>query len=285
MPRVGIVTDTVACLTQEDIQKYDIQVVPILLHINGRLYHDMTDITPEEFWKTASDVKEFSTAAPAPADFIKAFDKLGRTTDSIACTFVSKALSATWESAVQARDLFVKDHPEIKVEIIDSRTASGAEGFIVLEMARAAEAGKNLSEVLQVAQDMIPRVRYVTALDTLKHLIKIGRAPKTAYMGELFQVKPIIGMVNNTGEVENIGRARGTDKAMQKMVELMEPYIDPGKPVHINVHYSSSPENGELLKTMVVEKYKPVELYYTPFSPVMGGAVGPVLSVSFYSEK
>jgi DegV family protein with EDD domain len=181
--------------------------------------------------------------------------------------------------------LFIKSHPGIKIEVIDSRTASGAEGFIVLEMARAADAGKNLAEVVKIGTDMIPRVRYVTALDTLKLLIKIGRAPKTAYMGELFQVKPIIGMLNNTGEVENVGRARGTDKAMLKMVELIEPYITPGKPVHMNVHYSTPLENGEKFRKLIIEQFKPAELYFTPFSPVMGGAVGPVLSVSFYSDK
>ena len=109
-------------------------------------------------------------------------------------------------------------------------------------MARAAEAGKSLAEVVQVANDMIPRVRFVCALETLKLLIKIGRAPKTAYMGELFQVKPIIGMVNNTGLVENLGRARGMEKTMLKLVELMEQYIDRNKPAHVNVHYSNSIE-------------------------------------------
>ena len=169
------------------------------------------------------------------------------------------------------------------MRLLDSRTAAGAEGFVTLEMARAAAAGKSLSEIVRVANDMIPKVRFVCALQTMKLLVKIGRAPKTAYMGELFQVKPIIGMVNNTGLIENLGRARGMDKAMQKMVELMEQYIDREKPAHINVHYSNSISDGEELKKLITSRFDCVELYFTPYSPVMCGAVGPCLAAAFYS--
>ena len=120
-------------------------------------------------------------------------------------------------------------------------------------------------------------------METLKLLIKIGRAPKTAYMGELFQVKPIIGMVNNTGIVENLGRARGMEKTMQKMVDLMSQYVDNQQPAHVNVHYSNSVPDGEQLKEMVTSRFNCTELYFTPYSPVMCGAVGPVVAVSFYS--
>ncbi len=283
MAKVGVVTDTISCLPPELVKEYGIRLVPVSLSINGKGYRDLVELTPDDFWKMFPGIKEFSTGAPALAEYTEIFQELSQTTDSIACTFVSKALSATYEDALQARDLFHKEHPGVRIEIIDSRTAAGAQGFITLEMARAAEAGKSLAEVMQVASDMILRARFVCALETLKLLIKIGRAPKTAYMGELFQVKPIIGMVNNTGLVENLGRARGMEKAMLKMVELMGQYVDGNKPAHVNVHYSNSVSDGERLKDLVTSRFNCAELYFTPYSPVMCGAVGPVVAVSFYS--
>jgi DegV family protein with EDD domain len=283
MAKVGIVTDTISCLAPDKVREYGIRLVPVSLTINGKSYRDLVDLSPDDFWKLFPGIKEFNTGAPALAEYTNIFDELSRTTDSIVCTFVSKGLSATFEAAVQARELFLKEHPNVKIEIIDSRTAAGAQGFITLEMARAAEAGKNLAEVIQVANNMIPRVKFVCAMETLKLLIKIGRAPKTAYMGELFQVKPIIGMVNNTGLVENLGRARGMEKTMLKLVELMEQYIDRDKPAHVNVHYSNSVEDGERLKKLVTSRFNCTELYFTPYSPVMCGAVGPVVAVAFYS--
>jgi DegV family protein with EDD domain len=283
MAKVGIVTDTISCLAPEKVEEYGIRQVPVSLNINGKEYRDLVDLSPDNFWKMFPGIKEFSTGAPALAEYTGIFQELGRTTDSIACTFVSKALSATCEAAIQARDLFLKENPGVKIEIIDSRTAAGAQGFVVLEMARAAQAGKNLAEVMQVAGEMIPKVRFVCALETMKLLIKIGRAPKTAYMGELFQVKPIIGMVNNTGLVENLGRARGLEKTMLKLVDLMKQYVDPRQPAHVMVHYSNSVADGEQLKKLVTSRFNCTELYFTPYSPVMCGAVGPVVAASFYS--
>jgi DegV family protein with EDD domain len=282
MAKVGIVTDTICCLPPEKIAEFGIRLVPVSLNINGKPYRDMVDLSPDEFWKMFPDIKQFTTGAPALADYTSVFHELSKNTNNIACIFVAKALSATHEVALQARELFQKDHPDVNIEIIDSRNAAGAQGFMVLEMAEAAEDGKNLEIVVQAGNDMIPRARFVCALETMKLLIKIGRAPKTAYMGELFQVKPIIGMINNTGLVESLGRARGMDKTMMKMAELIESYIG-DKPVHVNVHYSNSVEDGEKLKDLVNSRFNCVEQYFTPYSPVMCGAVGPVLAVSFYS--
>jgi DegV family protein with EDD domain len=283
MAKVGIVTDTISCLDPKTVKEYGIRMVPVSLNIDGKAYRDLVDLSPDDFWKMFPTMKEFSTGAPALAEYTKIFQELSKNTNNIACTFVSKALSATYEAAVQASDLFQKERPDVKIEIIDSRTAAGAQGFVTLEMARAAKAGKSLAEVVKVANEMIPRVRFVCALETMKLLIKIGRAPKTAYMGELFQVKPIIGMLNNTGLVENLGQARGMEKTMLKLVELMGQYVDPKKPAHIFVHYSNSIADGEKLKKLVTDRFNCAELYLTPYSPVMCGAVGPVVALAFYS--
>jgi len=283
MANVGIITDSIACLPPEKIEEYGIGIVPIALNINGKPYRDQVDMTPGEFWTIFKDINEFTTGAPPLSDYTDIFKETSKNTDSIACVFVSKGLSAIYEAAVQARDLFVKDNPGINIEIIDSRTAAGAEGFMGMEMARAAQAGKSLAEVVQVANDMMPKVRFVVAMDTLKYLIKSGRAPKTAYMGELFQVKPIIGMLNNTGLVENLGRARGREKAQEKMLEIMAQYFDAKQPIKVNVHYTDSVENGEQMKQLVTSRFNCAEVYMTPYTPVMSGHTGPVVAVSFYS--
>jgi DegV family protein with EDD domain len=283
MSRVGIVTDTICCLPEALSKEYDIRQVPLALSINGQPYRDQVDVTSDEFWKIFPEMKEFTTGAPAMGDFTSVLADLAKSTDSIMCTFVAKALSATHEAAVQAVEIFKSENSGINIEIVDSNTATGAQGFIVLEAARAAEAGKSLAEVAQVARDMIPRVKFVVRMETLKYLIKSGRAPKTAYIGELLSVKPIIGMVNNTGLVENLGRARGNHKAMARLVELMKEYIDISKPVHLNVHYTDRIEDGEELRDMVTSQFNCAEVFLTPYTPVMSGHTGPVIAMSFYS--
>ncbi len=283
MSKIGIVTDSINCLPPELIKEYDIRVVPLGLSINGKAYRDQVDITPDEFWRMFPEIKEFTTGASNLNEFAEVFAELGKSADGVVCIIVSKALSATHEFAVQAREMVKAEHLNLNIEIIDSKTAAGAQGFIVREAARAAQAGKSMEEVIQVVRDMIPRAKFVIAMDTLKYLIKSGRAPKTAVIGELLQVKPIIGMVSGTGLVENLGRARGKRKAMSRLVDMVREYIDTSKPVHLIVHYTDRIEDGQELKDIVTSQLNCEEVYLTPYTPVMAGHIGPVVGLSFYS--
>ena len=284
MAKVGIVTDTTSCLPPELVKKYGIHIAPVGLVIGGKHYKD-TDLTNEEFWKLFYAANgASSTAAASPGDFASIFEELGQSTDSIVCIVVSKALSATFEAAAQGKKLAREKNPKVNIEIVDSRTSAGALGFIVLEAARAAKAGKKLNQVVQVAKDMIPRVKFITAMNTLKYLIRTGRAPKTAVIGDLLGVKPIIGMVSNTGLVENLGRVRGKQKALTKIAELARQHIEPGKKVHAMFHYTDGIAAGETLRDIITSQVDCDEIYLTPYTPVMASATGPVVALSFYTE-
>jgi DegV family protein with EDD domain len=284
--RVRIITDTTSCLPPNLIKQYEILVVPVGLVIEGKFYRDMVDITPAEFWKIFVDLKDPpSTNAANPGDFINAFEEAAKESPDIVCILVSKALTATFESAYQARRTVRNTHPELNVEIIDSHTSAGALGFIVLEAARAALEGKNLEEVMEVVQNMISRVIYLSALDTLKYMIRLGRAPRNSSgIGEIFNVKPIIGFIDDSGLTEVITRVRGKQKTLEKLVDLVDKYVDTKQPLHFMIHYSNSREDAEELKKLVTAKYKKYsELYITEYSPTMVTHTGPIVGMGFYS--
>lgn len=284
MSKVGIVTDSTNCLPAELIKEYDIRMVSLNLIINGKSYRDQIDITPAEFYRIFPNLKELpTTSTVSPGDFINIFTELAKLTDSIVCIMVSKALSATYTSAEEAREIVKSQHPNLNIELIDSKNSAGAMGFIVLEAARAAQAGKSLPEVVKIAQDMVLRVKFIAAFDTLKYLIKGGRAPKTAIIGEFLQIRPIIGLVNDSGLVVSLGKGRGKQKTFAKMVDLVKDYVDISKPVNIMVHYSARIEDGEELRRMVTSRYNHAEVYLTELTPVMSCHTGPSVGLSFYS--
>jgi len=283
MSEIAFVTDTISCLPPHLIDDFGIKIVPTCLIINGKSYRDGIDINNDDFWKQFDSMQNFSTNAALPGDFIKTFKEAGKKADNIICTLVSKALSATNAAAVQAQKLLKVENPELNIEIIDSRTGTGAEGFIVLEGARAYRAGKNLAEVKQVMNDMIPRVKWVNAMETTKYLIKIGRAPKTIPAEVFLQVKPMIAMLHSTGLVEDIGAARSKEESFQKMVDMIGENTDLSRPRHVNVHYTNNIEDGRQLVSMVKARYNPVEIYLTPYSAVMCGTTGPCNAIAFFS--
>jgi DegV family protein with EDD domain len=280
---VVVVTDTISCLPPELVREYSILIIPVGLIIDRKSYLD-TRLSNEEFWQLFERAKEpITTAAVNPAEFETFFTRLAEETDSICCILVSGQLSSTCNAAISAKETLEKKFPALKIEVLDSKTATGAEGFIVLEAARAAHSGQDLNAVTAAAREMIPRVKFVTVMSTLKYLIRSGRAPKAALIGDWLKVKPLIGMVSGSGLVDSLGKERGMDKALQKILDLIEEHTDTGKPLHVMVHYTNDKAQGEKLKEMLLSRYSCSEVYLTPYTPVMASQTGPVLAIAFYS--
>ena len=285
MSKVGIVTDSTSCLPAELIKEYDIRVAPYHLIMEGKDYVDQIDITPAEFWRRFSSLKEIpTTGVPGPGELANIFTELAKTSDSIVCVHISRALSAIYETVMVARETVLQKHPNLKIEYVDSKCSVGALGFIVLEAARAAQSGRSLSEVTRAARDLVPRVKWISALDTLKYLIKGGRAPKKAILGEFLHVKPIIGFVNGTGTVASLGKERGKKKAMLKLVDMVKDYADTSKPLHVITHFTDDIEGGIELRDMISSRYHCAELYMSDLTPVMTTHTGPAVGLSFYSD-
>ncbi len=283
MAVTGLVTDTTSCIPEELLVKYNITTLPLGFTIDGQLYWDR-DLDNDRFWELFKNAKNMPTTnALNPAAVEEIFAKLAADGKDILCILVSKVLSASFAAAEKAAAAIREKYPERKVVLLDSKSSTGAMGFIVLEAARAVEAGKSFEAVVKVAEEMVPRVKYVTAMETMKYLVKIGRAPKTARIADVLQVKPIIGMVSGTGLVEPLGRRNGWKKAGEALVEMVSQYADTSKPLHVMVHYSDDINKGQQLKEMVTSRYNCAEVHFTPYSPVMASAMGPVVAVAFYS--
>ena len=283
MSKVGIVTDSASCVPEKFQKELDIRVVPIGLVIDGKRYKD-NELTNEEFWWLFHLSKRpVTTTGISPEGFIQAYQDLSKSTDTILCIVLSHKLSVIHQSAVYAAEIVKQDNPNLTIEVIDSNTATGATGFLVIEAARAAQAGKSLAETAQVVKDMIPKVKWLMAMDTLKYLIRGGRAPKAAALADIAGIKPITGMVSGLGVVESLARARGKEKAMAKLVELMKQHIDTSKPVHLMVHYTDGIAPAEKLRNIITSQIKCDEVYLSHFTPVMAAHTGPVVAISFYS--
>jgi DegV family protein with EDD domain len=283
MSKVGILTDSIHGLSPELIEQYDIRVAPMCVNIDNKGYRDGVDIKPQDFYKLFKQMESpGTTSAATPGDFLSIFKSLSGVTDSMVYIGVSGILTATFNVAQQTRNMFVEDHPDIKIELIDSKNCMGALGFLVLEAARSAEAGKSLPEITAMVQNMMPRVKYVSVLDTLRYLIKIGRISRTVASEEKLKFRPLIGMTDNSGKMENFPAAE-ISRALEKLIELAQQHITPGKPLHAIVHHSEYTEEAEELKEMIISKFNPIEFYMTEYSPAALLSTGLMTGLSFYT--
>jgi DegV family protein with EDD domain len=284
MPGVRVVADSAVCLPKELIAKYNIELVPETIIFGTTIYRDGVDLVPSEFYVKLGQAKELpTTSAPSPQDFIDAYQKVGKDADSIACILVTAGFSHMGlQAALTARESV----PEPPIEIMDSRTALGAYGFIVLAAAKAAAAGKSLPEVLEAAKDVQKRVTLIAALDTLKYLAKGGRIGKAAsWAGTLLSIKPIIEVPPSTGVLEPVERVRTRRRALERLLEIIQERVGKGQRVHASIEQANVPEDAHWLETQLLSLFDCAEIYINDFAPVAGVHCGPgVIGIPFYSE-
>jgi DegV family protein with EDD domain len=284
MSKTGVVTDSTCCLPVGLLEKYGIRVAPVAFVSEGKVYRDYLDLTMEQFWKMLKEFKTPpTTSAVGIGEFYDAYTSLIKQTRQIVCMTVSRKLSATCSAAEEAAKMIIEENPGIVIKVIDSNTSQAALGFLALEAARAAEKGKSLEEVAAVVEGLNPRVKYLMILDTISPLQRIGRAPDIKNPEGSLPVKPILGMVNNVGVVENLGKAATIDEAVDRVADMIKDYTDTSKPVHFVLNYPDRTTEIERLRGMLESKYKVAELYLAQYTPTILLATGPMFGVSFYS--
>jgi DegV family protein with EDD domain len=135
---------------------------------------------------------------------------------------ISHKVSNTYESAVQAAEMVEKEYPGSEIEVVDSLTASMAEGMLVLEAARARDLGHPLHEAKRLVEDMRGRLRLLVALETTKYLAKSGRARHFQYLlSNALQIRPIV--TARDGALALCSRVRGRmERAVDRMVDEVQ---------------------------------------------------------------
>ncbi len=285
MKKVKVVADSAVCLPSELIERYGIELVPERIAFGDRVYRDGIELNPGEFYTLLQQAKELpTTSAPSPEDFAVAYQKAIQDAESVACILVTAGLSSMGlKSALVARE----SCPEIPVEVIDSRTAVGAYGFVVLAAARAAANNRSLPEVIKIVEDMKGRVNMIATLDTMKYLEKGGRVGKAAcWAGSLLCIKPIIEVPTSTGVVEPVGRVRSRNKALEWLLDVMEERISGEQPIHVSIDHANVPDEADWLKDQISSRFNCAEIFINHFAPVAGVHCGPgVIGVSFYADS
>ncbi|MGD2077389.1 MAG: DegV family protein [Chloroflexota bacterium] len=279
--KVAVATDSVSNLPQELIDEYDIKIIPQRLNWEGVTYLDGVDITEEAFYERLRVAKEIpTTSQPSAWEFKEFFQEIAETYDDILCITISDHLSGTLDSAMGAQQMA----PEISVEVIDSRSASMGQGFIVLAAARAVSEGADLTEAAEVTRRMVPVTHAVFVVDTLEFLHRGGRiGGAQRLVGSVLSIKPLLHLVD--GRIEPLASVRTKRKALGRALEIIEADTIGKGPLHAAVMYASNPEEASQFRQSIQDKLKPVELMQTELTPVIGTHTGPgLVGIAYYNE-
>jgi DegV family protein with EDD domain len=277
---VKIVTDNTSDIPADVVKKLGINIVPLNIIFGTESYRDGVDITPDQFYQRLVESKTHpTTSAQSPGYFSELFTRLSKETDEILVIVISSKLSATFESATQAKAM-VGDI--CKIELVDSLQTCGGLGLPVIRTAEAAQAGARLADLAAQANDWCSRAHAYMVFDTLEYLLKGGRIGRAqALLGGLLKITPVLTL--RDGIVTPVQRTRNRVQSMDALINLVK---SANEVESLMLEDATTPEDLEALAGRMAELYPREKTYRSKVSPVIGTHVGPhVLAACFIEGK
>jgi len=267
---VRIVTDSTADLAPETARELGVSVVPLTVIFGEESFLEGIDMSTELFYERLVNSKELpTTAAPSAGQFIEAYEGALKEADEILSIHLSSKLSATYNNAVLAANQLADTGA--KIEVIDSKLVSLGLGLVVTAAARAAQQGGSLEEVKKIAEEMIPRVNIIVALNTLEYVRRGGRIGRArAFLGSVLAVKPLLAI--RDGEVAPEERVRTKKAAHQRLFQIATSYPNV---VEFAIAYSTSASDAEELRSKLAEAEPQARITISKVGPVIGVHGGP----------
>ena len=272
---VKIITDSIGDIPSEVAEELGITVIPLNVHFGSDAFRDGIDLTTEQFYNMLAHSQVLPTTTVPPLSvFVDTYDKLAEETDEIAVIPFSQKLGAGYDSARQARELMKR---KCRVEVIDSKWATMAQGFIVMAAAKAANAGANIDQVLDLVRHNIPRADVRMVFDTLEYLKRGGRIGKAqVFLGAVLNVNPILTI--RGGEIYPVAREHSRTKAIDYLYNFAMSYSNVEG---MAVEDATTPDEADELAERLSSKFPKERIYRAKVSPVVGAHVGPhVLAVA-----
>ncbi|MEL5864399.1 DegV family protein [Clostridium cochlearium] len=216
MEKIALITDTTADLSEDIINKYNVNVLPFRIIYKDREYKDRIDITPKEVYENL--YKEIPTSSlPSMEDIDNLFIKLKKEGYTHAIAVV---LSSGLSGIYNAVKLVSENHPEINTYVYDSKSISAGEAVFVEKCIDMIDKNEKFSNIIKEMDKLRERCHLFFMVDTLEYLKRGGRIGKiSGAIGELLNIKPIISIDKNDGKYYTVNKARGKKQSINKLID------------------------------------------------------------------
>lgn len=284
LSNIALVTDSVADIPKDIVDKYQIHVVNLNILIDQANYFDKLTINNDMVEKLMSNSNSHpSTSQPDTKTIENLYNYLLTYYDSIIVMTLSKELSGTFNVFEKVKlNLELDD----KVSIINTKQNSGAEGLLVEKCAKAIESGKNHLEVVKEIESLVDRSKIIVKIKTLKNMISSGRLSTSAgKIAKFVKLRPLITLdEEGKGAIEKV--AFSDNGASNQLINQLIKIDKTSNIVEYNIaHVNNENEALELSSTLEgVLGISPN--YVTETSSIIAiGAGNGAIAVSFITEK
>ena len=218
MEKIKIITDSTADLSNDIYNKYDIEVLPLLINFEEKSYLDGVEINPKMvFEKIEKEGILPTTAQVIPNRFMESYKKYLDEGYKIISIHMSSAMSGTYQSACIAKEMLESND----IVVIDSQNVTAALGILVLKAAKLRDKGYDIIQIENELNNIKKNVKLSVCFESLEYLVRGGRISKTAgIVGGILGIKLVLDIKDGLMSVKD--KIRGTKKAINKIIDDLE---------------------------------------------------------------
>lgn len=285
---IKIITDSSCDLPREYVDDNNIEVISLVLNLNGQIIKDDLGktLSYKDFYQKMRDGATPTTSQVNAHEFEEAFIKHIKNGDSIIYISISASLSGTFNSANIAKNNLLEEYPEAKIELVDSLSASIGQGLLVLKACEMRDNGASIEEIVEWIEENKRKVIHSILIDDLNHLKRGGRiSGATATIGGLLNIKPS-AYLDDEGKLAQGEKIKGKKKALRFLAnEVKERAIDSENEV-LYICHGDCQEEAESLRDIIEQEVKFKNVIINYVGNVIGAHTGPgALAVIFLGKN
>lgn len=271
---IGVLTGSIGSLSEDLAKRYEITIIPYYLNMEGKSLKDGVDITPEEYYSYFEDLPTIpTTASPNISDIKRVIEEMAKKYKQIIYLCASDKYTKTYGFAVKA----IQSLKNIKVHLIDTKSAIGKQGLFALETVKLVKAGESIENILKKIEEWQSKIDEVICLNTLKNLYKGGRIGKVKYLlGNVLSIKTLIRF-DEEGTHELVRVVRTHQQALNFTVNRIKKALAEYKTNKLDIFIEDvkNREWSNQLREILQRKFDCRGIYQTTMSPVSGTHAGP----------
>ncbi len=244
-----LIADSCADFTPEKKEWTDVRLVPLTLTVDKEDVIDDETFCQKTFLEKMRKSPECPrSACPSPERYMREFEGA----DEIFVVTLSRHLSGSYQSAMLAKQMYQEEHPEVKIEVVDSWSASVGESIIVLKL-RSLFDKFGFEEIVKKITAFRDNAQTKFVLEDLDVFIKNGRLNHIqAILCNALNIKPILA--GKEGQIVKLDQARGVERALKKMVEMIVEDVKEATTRTLAIAHCNHPARAEALKKMIMSK-------------------------------
>ena len=276
-----ISTDGTCDMPRDIVESWqDYVIIPQDFSIAGKDYSYFGEncLPIAEFYRLIDSGELASTSQVQPARFEQYWTPILEQGHDILHISFASALSGSYNNSVSVAAQLAEKYPERKIVTIDSRNATGSVGLLTMFALQKRDSGATFDETVDYLREIMPYMNTWFTIDTLKHLLRMGRLSKSAaILGTVMQIKPVL-TVTADGSLKQFDKVMGRMTSFKRLVQTYKSKYDPSVNV-LYIGHSGNFADVEFLEQKIREFNPDVTIIKEYVGAIAGSHTGTGMTV------